>query len=100
MRLSTLRQAWNEFFFKPQSPVPIAMFRIFYGLCVLATVLLLRSDWLVWFGTHSIATLRTMSSMELYWRIDLFAILPKMIRGSRRFFGYFWASPCCSPRAC
>lgn len=91
MRLSTLCQAWNAFFFKPQSPVPIAVFRTLYGLCVLATVLLLRPDWLAWFGTHSIATLRTMSSMEPDWRIDLFAILPQNDLWIEAFFWVFLA---------
>ena len=50
MTLRKLREAWDEFFFVPQSPIPIALFRILYGLCVSVTVILLHSDWLNWFG--------------------------------------------------
>jgi hypothetical protein len=44
--LRYLSRAWNEFFFAEQSPTPIALFRILYGLLVIATLLLLRPDWL------------------------------------------------------
>ena len=35
-------EAWNEFFFAEQSPIPIALFRILYGMAVLATLCLSR----------------------------------------------------------
>jgi hypothetical protein len=38
--------AWNEFFFADQSPIPIALFRVIYGVMVIATLLLLRPDWM------------------------------------------------------
>ncbi len=31
-------EAWNEFFFAEQSPIPIALFRILYGMAVIATL--------------------------------------------------------------
>ena len=42
MTLGRLRELWDDFFFTPQSPLPIALFRTFYGICVSATILLLR----------------------------------------------------------
>jgi hypothetical protein len=43
MTLRTLREAWDHFFFAPQSPIPIALFRILYGTSVSATVILLHA---------------------------------------------------------
>ncbi|HLX46627.1 MAG TPA: HTTM domain-containing protein [Bryobacteraceae bacterium] len=77
MRLSSLIQAWNTFFFEPQSPVPIAVFRILYGVLVMATLVLLRPDWLNWFGTHAWVSLPTMHHVEPGTRINLFALFPQ-----------------------
>ena len=44
MTLRSLIEAWNGFFFAPQSPLPIALFRAIYGGLVVVTLLLLRSD--------------------------------------------------------
>ena len=60
MTLRKLREAWDHFFFTPQSPVPIALFRIFWGICVSAKILLLHADWLNWYGVHGWVTLQTM----------------------------------------
>jgi hypothetical protein len=76
VRLSSLVNGWNAFFFEPQSPVPIALFRILYGLLVIATLALLRPDWLTWFGTHAWISLATMRQVEPGTRINLFAVIP------------------------
>ena len=57
MTLARFREAWERFFFAPQSPEPIAVFRILYGTCVSITLILLHSEWLDWFGVHSWVTL-------------------------------------------
>ena len=44
MTLRKLREAWDEFFFAPQSPIPVALFRVLYGLCVSVTVILLHGE--------------------------------------------------------
>lgn len=76
MSLRSLAAAWNRFFFAPQSPVPIALFRVLYGLLVIADLLLLRPDWLTWYGSHAWVSRSTMHAMESGTRINLFAILP------------------------
>jgi hypothetical protein len=76
VKLSSLVGAWNKFFFEPQSPVPIALFRILYGVFVVATLLLQRPDWLAWYGTHAWVTLPTMHQVEPGTRINLFALFP------------------------
>ena len=89
MTLRTLREAWDEFFFAPQSPTPIALFRILYGLCVSVTVILLHADWLNWFGVHGWVTLSTMRQVEPGMRLNLFTVMPQDDRWIAAFFWVF-----------
>jgi hypothetical protein len=77
MTLGRLRELWDDFFFTPQSPVPIALFRIFYGVCVTATILLLHGDWLNWYGVHAWVSLPAMRQVEQGTRINLFTVMPQ-----------------------
>ena len=77
MSLRTLLRAWEEFFFAPQSPVPISLFRVLYGVVVTATLLLLRPDWLNWYGAHAWVTLPTMAKVEPGSRLNLFTLIPQ-----------------------
>jgi len=77
VRLRSLFEAWNAFFFAPQSPIPIALFRIIYGLLVIATLTLLRPDWLAWYGPHAWDSLSTMHTLEPGTRLNLFAVIPQ-----------------------
>jgi Vitamin K-dependent gamma-carboxylase len=89
MMLQTLRRAYEKFFFAPQPPTPIALFRILYGVCVSATLLLLRSDWLDWYGVHAWVSQATMKSIEPGIRLNLFALLPDDDRWIAAFFYVF-----------
>ena len=89
MILRRLIEAWESFFFTPQSPLPIALFRILYGLCVTATLLLLRSDWLNWYGVHGWITLSTMTRVEPGMRLNLFHVMPQDDRWIAAFFWIF-----------
>ena len=77
MRLRSAVRVWNEFFFAKQSPVPICLFRIIYGALVIATLLLLRPDWLTWYGVHGWVSLPTALKLEPGNRLNLFAIIPQ-----------------------
>jgi hypothetical protein len=79
--------AWNRFFFTPQSPLPIALFRIFYGLCVTATILLLHQDWLQWYGVDGWARLESIQQIEPGMRLNLFTVMPQ---DDRWIAGFFW----------
>jgi Vitamin K-dependent gamma-carboxylase len=70
------RSAATDFFFKPVSPYPLAVFRILFGLCVCATFLLLHSDWLAWFGVRGWVSMETIASAESGFRLSVFAIIP------------------------
>src|SRR5882762_2400487 len=87
MILGKLRRVWEDFFFTPQSPVPIALFRILYGICVTVTLMLLSSDWLEWYGVHGWVTLSTMRIVEPGLRLNLFSVIPQ---DDRWIAGFFW----------
>jgi hypothetical protein len=89
MILQRFYRAWQSFFFEPQSPLPIALFRILYGICVSATLILLYPDWLEWFGTHAWFSLKTMQAIEPGVRLDLFTLLPA---NDHWIVAFFWFS--------
>jgi Vitamin K-dependent gamma-carboxylase len=92
VRLKSLSEAWDAFFFAPESPAPIALFRILYGVLVIANLLLLRPDWLAWYGPHAWVSLSTMHSLEPGLRLNLFTILPQSDAWIEAFFWIFLAS--------
>ncbi len=92
MRLRSLLEEWNQFFFAPQSPIPIALFRIVYGLLVIATLTLLRPDWLAWYGPHAWVSLSTMHALEPGTRLNLFAVIPQTDAWINAFFWIFLGS--------
>jgi hypothetical protein len=77
MSLRSVVRVWNEFFFREQSPVPIALFRILYGMLVIATLWLLRPDWLNWYGVHAWVSLPTALKLEPGHRLNLLTIIPQ-----------------------
>jgi hypothetical protein len=92
MRLSSLPEAWNRFFFAKQCSLPIALFRIAYGLLIIANLCLLRPDWLTWFGTHAWISLPTMQTVEPGRRLNLFTIIPQTDGWINAFFWVFIGS--------
>jgi hypothetical protein len=90
--LKSVSRSWNRFFFRKQSPIPIALFRIAYGLLVIATVLSLRPDWFEWYGGHAWVSLSTMQTVEPGTRLNLFTILPQSDGWIDAFFWFFLGS--------
>jgi hypothetical protein len=90
--LNSVRQAWNSFFFKPESTLPLALFRIIYGTLVVVDLLFLRPDWLNWYGPHAWMSLSTMHQMEPGARLNLFAIIPQTDGWIEAVFWVFLAS--------
>jgi uncharacterized membrane protein YphA (DoxX/SURF4 family) len=84
-----LYQAWERFFFAPVSPLPIAVFRILYSSCVLATLLLLHSQWLQWFGVDAWISPVTNAQMEPGLRLNLFQVMPRNDHWIALFFWIF-----------
>jgi hypothetical protein len=75
--LRSITDAWNSFFFTPISPIPIALFRIIFGVLVTANLLLLYPDWLDWYGAHAWLSMETMHHLEPGARLNLFALIPQ-----------------------
>jgi hypothetical protein len=91
MTLRRLKDSWNEFFFKPQSPSPVCLFRILYGLIVIADLLMLRPEWLMWYGPHAFTTLATTYKIFRGPSMSLFEILPQTDLAVMIFFWVFLA---------
>ena len=89
MSLRSFIRFWNQFFFHEQSPVPIALFRILYGALVVITLVLMRSDWLNWYGANAWLSLSTALKLEPGPRLNLFTIIPQ---GDVWIEGLFWVS--------
>jgi vitamin K-dependent gamma-carboxylase-like protein len=87
-----IAEAWNRFFFAPRSPLPVALFRVVYGVLVMATLLLLRPDWLNWYGTRAWVSLSTMHQFEPGARLNLFMIIPQDDRWIEALFWLFLGS--------
>lgn len=85
-------EAWNQFFFAEQSPIPIALFRILYGMATLATLLLTRDDWIAWYGPHAWVSLSTMQAFEPGPRLNLFTVMPANVSWVQLLFWVFAAS--------
>jgi hypothetical protein len=85
--LQRLRRAWERFFFRPQSPLPLGLFRIVYGLCICVTLLLLHSEWLDWYGIHAWISRSTMSYVEPGVRLNLFQWMPQ---NNGWIIAFFW----------
>lgn len=92
MRVRSLREMWDRFFFTPESPIPIALFRIVYSMLVIATLILLRPDWLAWYGPHAWVSLSTMHKLESGTRLNLFAVIPQTDAWIEAFFWVFLGS--------
>ena len=54
IRLQSIVDGWNRFFFKPESPLPIAVYRILFGVVVLMNQALLLPELEMWFGESGV----------------------------------------------
>jgi hypothetical protein len=89
MIFGRLRVSLDEFFFRPVSPYPAAVYRILFGLCACATFLLIHGDWLNWFGPQSWITAETIHQAETGLRLDLFSVIPQTAAWVEALFWVF-----------
>jgi len=92
VKVRSLWDWWNRFFFKPESPIPISLFRVLYGTMVIATLVLLRPDWMAWYGPHAWVSLSTMHQLEGGTRLNLLAVIPQTDAWIETFFWIFLGS--------
>ncbi len=97
MILSRLLDAWNNFWFAPQSPLPMAAFRIACGIMLLQSAIWLLPQAEVWYGPQAI--LRPGSVPHIYLTspvvLNLLNAFPQsMIVVYLLFFVFIVASVC------
>jgi len=69
-------QAWNDFWFKPESPIPIAVFRILFGLVVLQMGWFLSGDLHWYFGEKAIVSQAANNAWNGMPRLNVIELLP------------------------
>jgi hypothetical protein len=71
MTLAKLVAAWNDFFFKPVSPLPYAVFRILYGFLMLQLLFIqLLPDFEFWYGEQAIISVNAVT--KYFWHHPIF----------------------------
>ncbi len=98
MTLLKIWQAWHEFWFEPKSPLPIAIFRILFGILILQSVLVhtfaARS---FWYGSHGVMSIETVK--EFFWfndpNFDLIPLFSASDQGISLFFEILIAAAFC-----
>jgi len=79
-------RAWNRFFFAPVDPLPIALYRIVFGLLVMTTLVGLWPDLSVWFGADGVLPRDSAWLLNQGDRLDLTRWLPVGVTPLRWFF--------------
>src|SRR5688500_12013135 len=69
-------RSWNRFFFEPESPLPIAVYRILFGVAVLVNHALLLPEIDDWFTERGILSFETARRMIGGAGYSLFEWLP------------------------
>lgn len=75
--LGTLRDGWNRFFFAPESPLPIAVYRCLLGFVVLANHALIAADVPDWFGQQGVLAPGTAVKLAGGGGLNLLRVLPQ-----------------------
>ena len=91
----TLFAWWDKFFYGEDSPVSLALFRIFFGLINILNAVSLIPDAKVWYGVNIGSTMPLWLSENLYlgFRVNLFNWLaPSDIAVYFILYGYLLAS--------
>ncbi len=89
MSFAGLWRAWKTFWFQPQTPEPVALFRILIGFLILQILTVsIGGEFLNWYGAHSIVQNET--SRRFFWnsepRFDLLLAFPT--DGSMQMYFY------------
>ena len=79
--------SWNDFFFTPLPATPIALYRILYGLLILADLTLLHGDWLAWYGARGLVSIDSFRRMSGGASLNVFLMMPQ---SDAWVEGFFW----------
>ena len=98
MTSGKLLDLWLKFWFDPQSPTPVALFRICFGILLLLSILIhVGSDVFLWYGPHSPIPLQAIKS---YWwwnepHFDMLMLVPYTNQGVLGFFALYVVACIC-----
>jgi len=77
IQLAAIKAGWNRFFFEPESPLPVAVYRLVFGFVVRMNQALLLPDVLAWFGQRGVVTPETAWRLSGGAGVNLLRILPQ-----------------------
>lgn len=76
MRMAQIIELWNRFWFTKQSPLPLCVLRIFYGLLVIAYALQWLPDLANFFGPDAVVTVKALRHHGHATGFSIFFMLP------------------------
>jgi hypothetical protein len=89
MTLRLLCSLWDKFWFAPQSPIPVCLFRIALGLVLLEWCWLTAPELLTCYSDNGILRIKTLQNVTAFPVLDLITILPPGDSWVIAFFGVF-----------
>ena len=89
IRVRAIVDGWNRFFFAPESPLPIAVYRILIGLVVLANQALIFPDVEEWYSEQGIISSATAKRLAGGTGLNLFDYLST---SDAAVWSVFWVS--------
>jgi hypothetical protein len=96
MNVTQLQTSWDKFWYAPQSPLPVAAFRIAIGLIVINLCFLIGPNTAVLYGTDGLISNQTMAQ---WWngtpQFSLFSYLPSDTATTEKLFLALLVSAVC-----
>jgi len=74
--IGAVTHAWNKFFFTPQPPTVLALYRIVFATLVLLDLFLMYPDWLTWFGEDGLLTMSSLRGTGRAAQFNIFTVWP------------------------
>jgi hypothetical protein len=93
--LAKLADYWNIFWFKPESPIPVAVFRILFGLLVLQFGWFMSGELPWMLGPKALVSQAANEVFNVTPRINVFAWLPQTEAAVSAFWLVFMAAAAC-----
>jgi uncharacterized membrane protein YphA (DoxX/SURF4 family) len=95
MNAKRIGLAWDRLFFAPERPTPIALFRILYGIIVIADLLLLRDDWFTWYGQRGLTSASVAAKLISARTLSTLIPFPRSDSGVESYYWFLFAAALC-----
>ncbi len=89
MTAAAIWRAWNEFWFKPGSALPMGLYRIMFGVIILLHLALLAPDLNIWYGPNGVVSAETVKQWPFDVLIDPLMLMPPTEQSLQLFIGIF-----------